>query len=193
LIISGPAAVSTHQFDKLNPLISQLYKLQNMLCSRLAKEAKEAIDDESIKGEDLDEAYIKLFQVKLGMPRHRQLMRMLEDGTVMKRLEKAESFIRSDQNRGMLQEVREELYYSMDERGHEADLTEKGRNEIAPGDSEMFTLPDLLNTLHEIDSDDSLADEEKLKKKQEFQDEFAERSEKIHNIFVTKSLGVGNE
>ena len=178
LIISGPAAVSTHQFDKLNPLIAKLYKLQSMLCSRLAKEAKEIIDNEKSSSDDLDDAYIKLFQVKLGMPRHRQLMRLLEDGMVMKRLEKAEGFIRSDQNRGMLQEVREDLYYSMDERGHEADLTERGRTEISPDDPEMFILPDLLNTLHEMDSDDSIPDEDKLQKKQEFQDEFATRSEK---------------
>jgi preprotein translocase subunit SecA len=182
LIISGPAAVSTHQFDKLNPLIAKLYKLQNMLCSRLAKEAKEIIENPDSTSDDIDEAYIKLFQIKLGMPQHRQLMRMLEDGTVMKKLEKAESFIRSDQNRGMLQDVREDLYYSMDERGHEADLTDKGRNEISPDDPEMFIMPDLLNTLHEIDSDETLTDEEKLQKKQEFQDEFALKSEKIHNI-----------
>ena len=182
LIISGPAAVSTHQFDKLNPLIAKLYKLQNMLCSRLAKEAKEILDAENPSSDDVDDAYIKLFQIKLGMPRHRQLMRFLEEGEVMKKLEKAEGFIRSDQNRGMLQEVREDLYYSMDERGHEADLTEKGRSEISPDDAEMFILPDLLNSLHEIDVDESVPEDDKLQKKQEFQDEFALRSEKIHNI-----------
>lgn len=182
LIISGPAAVSTHQFDKLQPLIAKLFKAQSMLCSRLAKEAKEVIDDENATGEVLDDAYMKLFQVKLGMPQHRQLMRMMEDGNIMKRLEKAESFIRSDQNRGMLQEVQEALFYVIDERGHEADLTEKGRNEIGPDDPEMFVMPDLLNTLHEIDIDESLSVDEKLKAKQEFQDEFAKRTETIHNI-----------
>ncbi len=182
LIISGPAAISTHQFDKMNPLIAKLYKMQSMLCSRLAKEAKEIIENPDAESEDIDDAYIKLVQVKLGMPQHRQLMRMLEDGTVMKKLEKAESFIRSDQNRGMLQDVRSDLYFSMDERGQEADLTDKGRHEISPDDPEMFTMPDLLNTLHEIDIDESLSDEDKLKKKQEFQDTFAEKSEKIHNI-----------
>jgi len=181
LIISGPAAVSTHQFDKLQPLIAKLHKAQNLLCSRLAKEAKEVIESDA-EGENLDDAYIKLFQVKLGMPQHRQLMRMMEDGNIMKRLEKAESFIRSDQNRGMLQEVQETLFFTIDERGHEADLTEKGRNEIGPDDPEMFIMPDLLNALHEIDINESLSDDDKLKAKQNFQDEFAKRTEVIHNI-----------
>ena len=44
LIISGPATVSTHQYDRLKPLVDQLVKKQNMLCNRLASEAKEAFE-----------------------------------------------------------------------------------------------------------------------------------------------------
>ena len=44
LIISGPATVSTHQYDRLKPLVDQLVRKQNMLCNRLASEAKEAFD-----------------------------------------------------------------------------------------------------------------------------------------------------
>ena len=44
LIISGPATVSTHQYDRLKPLVDQLVSKQNMLCNRLASEAKEAFD-----------------------------------------------------------------------------------------------------------------------------------------------------
>ena len=43
LIISGPATVSTHQYDKCKPLVDQLVRKQNMLCNRLASEAKEAL------------------------------------------------------------------------------------------------------------------------------------------------------
>ncbi|HEU5247327.1 MAG TPA: DEAD/DEAH box helicase, partial [Candidatus Udaeobacter sp.] len=35
LIISGPATISTHQYDKWKPLIEQLVRKQNMLCNRL--------------------------------------------------------------------------------------------------------------------------------------------------------------
>src|SRR3989442_3609729 len=41
LIISGPATISTHQYDKWKPLIEQLVRKQNMLCNRLASEAIE--------------------------------------------------------------------------------------------------------------------------------------------------------
>jgi preprotein translocase subunit SecA len=36
LIISGPATISTHQYDKWKPLIEQLVR-QNMLCNRLSE------------------------------------------------------------------------------------------------------------------------------------------------------------
>src|SRR6266478_2389135 len=44
LIISGPATISTHQYDKWKPLIEQLVRKQNMLCNRIANEAVELFD-----------------------------------------------------------------------------------------------------------------------------------------------------
>ena len=44
LIISGPATISTHQYDKWKGLVDQLVRKQNMLCNRIASEAKEAFD-----------------------------------------------------------------------------------------------------------------------------------------------------
>ena len=40
LIISGPATVSTHQYDKCKPLVDQLVRKQNMLCNRLAERSE---------------------------------------------------------------------------------------------------------------------------------------------------------
>ncbi|TMP95487.1 MAG: hypothetical protein E6L08_01585, partial [Verrucomicrobia bacterium] len=44
LIISGPATISTHQYDKWKPLIEQLVRKQTMLCNRIASEAVELFD-----------------------------------------------------------------------------------------------------------------------------------------------------
>ena len=37
---SGPATVSTHQYDKFRPLVDQIVKKQTMLCNRLVSEAE---------------------------------------------------------------------------------------------------------------------------------------------------------
>ncbi len=181
LIISGPVAVSTHQFDKLREPVAELFKKQSLLCSRLVNEARDALAKEDLSDEDRDDAMLKLLQVKFGMPTHKQLMHMLEDGDILKKLEKTESFVRSEQNKGLLHEVQAELFFSIDERSHEADLTEKGRNAISPDDPEMFVLPDLLLSLHDIDAGE-MAAEEKARRKQAFQEDFSRKSEMLQNL-----------
>ena len=184
LIISGSVS-PTHQFNKLQPLVASLYKKQESLCDRLLREAKDIIDrrvEGKASKEEIDNAIRKLLQVKFGMPRHKMLAHILEDASILKRLERYESFIRSDQACGLFQEVLGELYFSMDEKQHEADLTERGRNTIFPNDPDAFVLPDLLNSLHDIDNDPNTDHQTKLLKRRAFQETFAEKSERLQNI-----------
>ena len=182
LIISGPVAVSTHQFDKMQPLVDGLVEKQNALNARLVKEAREALAKEDISDDAKRDAMIKLLQVRFSMPTHKQLMRVLENSEILKAVDKLEMEVRSDNNRGMLQDVQDDMYFVMDERQNEADLTEKGRNAISPDDPEMFVMPDLLEELHKIDTDESLDEAGKVAAKAEFQKEFSEKSERLHNI-----------
>ncbi len=182
LIISGPVANSSHQFDVLKPAIADLYNRQNLLCARLVQEAKTILDNPNSTAEQQEEAITKLLQVKMGMPQHKKLMHVLEDPEILKRVEKAELMARSEQNRGLLQEIQSELFFSIEERNHEADLTEKGRVLISGNDPNAFVLPDLLESLHDIDADPTLSEADKIKKKQDFQEQFALKSEKLHDI-----------
>ena len=182
LIISGPVAVSTHQFESLKSAIADLFNRQNLLCGRLIQEAKVILSKENATEDEMDLAIRKLLQVRLGMPQHKQLMHILESSDVLKRLEKMELFVKSDQNRGMLQEVQADLFFAMDEKQHEADLTEKGRLAVSPSDPNAFVLPDLLESIHAIDSNPELSAHEKIEKKQAFQQDFSEKSERLQNL-----------
>jgi preprotein translocase subunit SecA len=182
LIISGPVNISTHQFDKIQPLIATLFSKQSHLCSRLILEAREILALEEPSQEQFNDALTKLIQVKFGMPTHKQLMHILEDGSVLKELEKLEMKVRSDNNRGMLQQVQSILYFAIDERNNEADLTENGRFEISPDDPDAFIMPDLVVGLQVIDEDGTLELEDKIAKKQQFQEDFSVKSERLHNI-----------
>jgi preprotein translocase subunit SecA len=70
LIISGPSTVSTHQYDRWKPLVEQLVRKQNMLCNRLASEAKEVFEKAEADPKNRDELAAQggllLFKVKLG-------------------------------------------------------------------------------------------------------------------------------
>ncbi len=185
LIISGPVDVSTHKYDKLKPRIAELYKKQYGLCNRLANEAKDVLtstDGKDIADTDAAEAVIKMFLVKLGMPKHRQFMRMMQEPEIRRLVERKEAEARSDQNRGMLQELKDRLYFHIDERANDADLSELGRQTLSPKDPESFVLPDLATGFHRIDEDPEFSDEQKRQERERLQTLFDERSESIHNI-----------
>ena len=180
LIISGPATVSTHQYDHLKPLVAQLIRNQSMLCTRLINEAKELYEKE--EKADKEKVGLLLFKVKLGQPRNKGLMRMMEDPDMRKLMDKAELSFYQDSSKDALVALKEELYFSIEERQHDADLTEMGRNFLNPDDPNAFVLPDLLTEFADVENDATLSDVEKNNKKQVAQEHCDRQSERIHNI-----------
>ena len=178
LIISGPATVSTHQYDRFKPLVDQLVRKQNMLCTRLATEARELFNAGKTA-----EAGRTLFKLKLGQPRSKALLRHMEDPELRKVMDKAElEFYKDTDGKAALVELKEELYFTIEERQHEADLTEMGRNYLNPDDPNAFVLPDLLTEFADIENDASLNAQEKTAKKAQRQQHCDSQSERIHNI-----------
>ncbi len=177
LIISGPATISTHQYDKWKPLIEQLVRKQTMLCNRVASEAAEAFE----KG-DAELGGRLMFKVKLGQPRNKQLLRMMEDPDKRRAIDKAELSFYTDTRKEELFQLKEELFFTIDEKSNESDLSEQGRGFLNPDDPNAFVLPDLISEFTEIDLDPALSDEEKDKKKSERQEHCDQQAERIHNI-----------
>jgi len=177
LIISGPATISTHQYDKWKPLIEQLVRKQNMLCNRVASEAIEKFEQG-----DVETGGRLMFKVKLGQPRNKQLLRMMEDPDKRRAIDKAELSFYGDTRKEELFALKEELFFTIDEKSNEADLSEQGRSFLNPDDPNAFVLPDLINEFTEIDLDQTLTPEEKDKKKAERQQHCDAQAERIHNI-----------
>src|SRR5213082_3510034 len=177
LIISGPATISTHQYDKWKPLVEQLVRKQTMLCNRIASEAKERFE-----AGNLEEGGLLMFKVKLGQPRNKQLLRMMEDPEKRKAIDKAELSFYQDTRKDELFALKEELFFTIDEKSQEADLSEQGRSFMNPDDPNAFVLPDLISEFTEIDLNQSLSDEEKEKQKGEKQQRCDAQAERIHNI-----------
>ena len=177
LIISGPSAHSSHQYDKYKPLVEQLVKRQTALCNEVAAEVKRLFD-----AGDKDGAGRLLYKLKLGQPRNRQLMRYMEEPEMRKMLEKAELSFHQDAQKKELFELKEELYFVIDEKGHDSDLMEMGREYLSPGDPESFTLPDLGTLYADIDTNSELNAEQKIAAKDELQVRMDSQAEKIHNI-----------
>ncbi|MGH8163613.1 MAG: hypothetical protein ACREP1_04680, partial [Rhodanobacteraceae bacterium] len=107
---------------------------------------------------------------------------MMEDPEKRKSIDKAELSFYQDTRKEELFALKEELFFTMDEKSHEADLSEKGRAYLNPDDPDSFVLPDLISEFTDIDLNRTLSEEEKDKLKTERQEHCDRQAEQIHNI-----------
>src|SRR5216117_247517 len=152
LIISGPAVVNVdNQYDKFKPQVESVVRAQEKLCNRFLSEAEGLIrklrpadGSNPSSPEALErEIGLLLYRVKMGQPRSEGLLKLLEDPENLRLMNKAELEMHADQSKKELYAQKEELFFAMEEKSHDADLTEKGRNFLSPKDPDAFVLPDL--------------------------------------------------
>src|SRR6202044_3864163 len=109
-----------------------------------------------------DEFGVKMVKVKLGQPRNKGFLRAMEDPEKRRVIDKTELSYHTDTRKEEYFALKEELFFVMDERAHEADMSDTGRHFMNPDDPDTFVLPDLITQFAEIDSDPALTDAEKL-------------------------------
>ena len=192
LIISGPAVVARDNkiYSDFKPAIESVVRAQQQLCDRLLREAEELLkklhpaDGSQPQGAEAleKEAGLLLYRVKLGQPRSAGLARLLEEPEHIKLMNKAELELHLDQSKKDLYAQKEELFFAMEEKSHEADLTEKGRKYLSPNDPDAFMLPDLATAFSEIDGGTETDARKRMEQKQKLQGEFEAKAEKIHVI-----------
>jgi preprotein translocase subunit SecA len=191
LIISGPAVITyDEQYAQWKPTVESLVRAQQQLCNRFLKEAEDLIKELNPMNQanaknvgDIEHTLgLLLFRVKTGQPKSEGLMKMLENPEYASLMNQAELELHKDQKKIELYKEKEELLFAIDEKSHEADLTEKGRNFISPKDPEAFVLPDLSTQIHEIDSGPETDARKRMEAKSKLQQEFETKAQKIHAI-----------
>ncbi len=191
LIISGPAVITyDDQYGVFRPQVESIYQAQERLCNRFLAEAEGLIrklhptDGSNVQNADALEKEIGLllYRVKLGQPKSEGLMKLLEDPEHLRLMNQAELQLHADQKKVELYAQKEELFFAIDEKSHEADLTEKGRAFLSPKDPDAFMLPDLSTALHEIDVGPETDARKRLEAKTKLQQEFETKAQKIHAI-----------
>ncbi len=191
LIISGPAVVTyDEQYANFKPQVEALFRVQERLCNRYLSEAEQLLkkvhpeDGSNAQDGEATEQEIGrlLYRVKLGQPKSPGLMKLLENPENLKLMNQAELRLHADQKKVELYAEKEELFFAIDEKSHEADLTEKGRNYLSPQDPDAFMLPDLTVALHEIDNGPEADPRKRLEAKAKIQQEYEAKAQRIHAI-----------
>ncbi len=181
LIISGPIGHSdnTQQFFDLKPRIEKLVEAQKKATNQFLIEAKKKISEGN---DDPKDGGLALMRAHRGLPKNSALIKFLSEPGMRVKLQKSENFYLADQQKQMPL-VDEELFFHIDEKNNQVDLTDKGINLItkAGEDTEFFILPDIATKLADIEKS-GLSAEEKLQSKEALLNEYSLKADRIHTV-----------
>jgi len=181
LIISGPISKSndTQHFFDLKPRIEKLVEAQRKAVNTFLIEAKKKIEEGN---DDPKDGGLALMRAHRGLPKNGALIKFLSEPGIRVKLQKSENYYLADQQKEM-PKVDEELFFNIDEKNNQVDLTDKGIHLITKSgeDTEFFVLPDIATKLSDIEKTDLAADE-KLQRKENLLSEYALKADRIHTV-----------
>ena len=177
LIISGPIPKGDkHEFNNLKPKIEKIVSTQRKFLLGTLSQAKSQISNGEI-----DEGSFNLLRVFRGIPKNKALIKYLSEEGIKQLLQKTENFYMQDNNREM-PKIDKELYYVIDEKNNQIELTDKGIEFLSgKEDPNFFIMPEIGIEISKIENK-KLSKEDEAKEKDELYRDFSIKSERIHSI-----------
>jgi len=177
LIISGPVPDGDrHEFTELKPKIENLYALQRQIAGGFLTEAKRLIKEGNTK-----DGGFQLLRAYRALPKNKALIKFLSEEGNKALLQKTENEYMQDNNRKM-PIVDEALYFVIEEKNNQVELTDMGIKFLSKDTSEdFFILPDIGTEIAKIEKLNLEKDKEAEAKEKLFQD-FGIKSERIHTL-----------
>lgn len=180
LIISGPIPRGDdQQFHVIKPRIQKLVEAQKKVVNQFYNDARKKIESGNT---DVKDGGLSLLRAHRGLPKYGTLIKYLSETGVKAVLQKTENHYLQDNAREM-PKVDEELYFTIDEKNNQVEMTEKGLNLITESgeDKNFFVLPDVGAEIADIEK--SISDpQEKINRKDALMNDFSIKSERIHTV-----------
>ena len=177
LIISGPIPKGDeHEFDALKPKVQQIEEVQRKYLVGVLAEAKKLI-----AAGDTKEGGFQLLRVYRGIPKNKALIKFLSEEGIKQLLQRTENFYMQDNNREM-PKVDAELYYVIDEKNNQVELSDKGVEFLSgKDDPNFFVMPEMGTEIAKIENKGLSSEKEAAEKEILFRD-FSVKSERIHTL-----------
>lgn len=177
LIISGPIPKGDeHEFTALKPQVENIVSVQRKELTQTLVEAKKLI-----AAGDTKEGGFQLLRVYRGIPKNKALIKFLSEEGIKLLLQKTENIYMADNNREMPM-VDEALYYVIEEKNNQVELTDKGVEYISGKDNpDFFVMPEIGIEIAKIEAQ-GLPSEEEASLKENLFREFGVKSERIHTL-----------
>ena len=177
LIISGAIPKGDiHEFNELKPKIENIVSAQRKYLSTVLSESKKMI-----LNNDEENGAFSLFRVYRGMPKNKALIKFLSEDGIKQLLQKTENFYMQDNSREM-PKIDKELYYVIDEKNNQIELTDKGIEFLSGKENpNFFIMPEIGMEISKIEAK-NLDSNEEAKLKEELYRDFGVKSERIHTL-----------
>lgn len=177
LIISGPVPEGDRQeFDVLKAPVESIVQVQRTELIQTLAQAKKLIADG-----DLKEGGKQLLRVYRGLPKNKALIKFLSEEGIKTLLQKTENFYMQDNNREM-PKLDEALYFVIDEKNNQVELTDKGIDYLSgQDDPNFFVMPEMGMEIGKIENS-GLSIEEQAEAKEDLFREFSIKSERVHTL-----------
>ncbi|MGY3055001.1 preprotein translocase subunit SecA [Pedobacter sp. UYEF25] len=182
LIISGPIPKGDeHEFYELKPRIERLVNAQKSYVTQALNEAKKQIGAGK-NGTEEGDGGLALLRAFRGLPKNKALIKFLSETGMRSLLLKIENHYMADQSKNM-PKVDSELFFYIDEKNNQVELTEKGIELITQSgeDPQFFILPDVGTEIAELEKSD-LPGDEKVVKKDALMRDYSVKAERIHSV-----------
>ena len=180
LIISGPTDYdNTKDYSTFQPFVKNLVDEQKKIVNKFLLEAKDGI----AKGIKNEKTGLALFRAYRGLPKNKDLIKFLSEPGIKLFMEENEA-IYLENNCQRMPEVDKELFFYIEEKFRNVELTDKGFEFISrqAGNSDFFKLPDIGIEIDKIEKDSESTDREKeIQKKLIFQN-YKLKSKRVHVI-----------
>ena len=153
LIISGPVPKGDdQQYHILKARVESLVDAQKKVTNQFLNEAKKKFAEGN---DDPKDGGLALMRAHRGLPKTGALIKFLSEPGIRVKLQKSENYYLADQQKEM-PKVDSELFFSIDEKNNQVDLTDKGIQMITREgeDPEFFVLPDIGIKLADIEKSD---------------------------------------
>ena len=182
LIISGPVPKGDDQlFEEMRPKVERLVNAQKALATKYLADARNLMKSEDKKQQE--EGALALFRSYKGMPNNKPLIKYLSEQGVKAQLLKTEEFYMQENNKNM-HIATDPLYFVIDEKNKSIELTDKGIDLITDNSEDplFFVLPDVGSEIADLEKDKTLTAEERQNRKDEINQSYAIKSERVHTI-----------
>jgi preprotein translocase subunit SecA len=177
LIISGPTPNGDrHEFNELKPFVVELFNEQKAVAQDALMQAKRLLSEGNSK-----DAGFQLLRAHRALPKNKALIKLLSEEGNKALLQKTEGVYLQNQGKEM-KLVDEALYFSIEEKHNQVNLTDRGIELLsAKTSADFFVLPDLSTSLDRIEKSDADT-ATKAQEKDALSRDYRQKSERIHTM-----------